>query len=364
MSGGLPEDLAGLLRALAGASEPEEPSDPVPGKLRALHVSERLREQSRRTWFTDPAAAVEYAESAVALAGLLDAEHYGAGITGEEQALAWAFLGNALRISSDLRRAEEALATAEEIYGRLGDDAYTEAEIQSFKASLRNSQGRYQEASDLLDSALEVYQAAGDTHREGRTLVEKAIALSYAGKQAQALELVREALDRIDPDEEPGLLLAARHNLIGYLNELGRREEALEELGKAQALFQDLGAGTQLVRLCWLEGRILRDLDRLEEAERALSRARESFIRQGTAFDAALVALDMAILYLRNGKHQDIKSLAAEMVPIFESRDVREEALAAFLLFRQAAEAETLTLGLIREVAGSLERMGREAEVW
>jgi len=33
------------------------------------------------------------------------------------------------------------------------------------------------------------------------------------------------------------------------------------------------------------------------------------------------------------------------MVPVFESRDVHQEALAALLLFRQAADAEEVTLG-------------------
>lgn len=358
------KDVTDLLRSIDGAAALFGSGQPSRVKLRALQLCGLLRAQSHEAWFTDPAVAVGFAELAVSLAVRLDGEHYGAGMVGEERALAWAYLGNALRITSDLRRAEEALRTAEEVYRRSGDDAYTEAEIQSFKSSLRNSQGRFQEAASLLDPVIEVYRSARDTHREGRALVQKAIALSYAGRQAQALRLVRQGLKKIDPWKEPGLTVAAQHNLIGYLNELGQHEEALAEIGRAQTLFRDLGVGTQLVRLSWLEGRILRDLGRLEDAEAALSQAREGFIQQETAFDSALVALDLAILYLRQGKHQDIKQLVTEMVPIFESRDVRQEALAAFLLFRRAAEAEKLTLGLIRELAGSLERLGREAEGW
>jgi hypothetical protein len=43
------------------------------------------------------------------------------------------------------------------------------------------------------------------------------------------------------------------------------------------------------------------------------------------------------------------------MIPVFESRDDHRKALAAFLLFQKAAEAEQVTLGLLQEVASALE---------
>jgi hypothetical protein len=44
------------------------------------------------------------------------------------------------------------------------------------------------------------------------------------------------------------------------------------------------------------------------------------------------------------------------MVPIFESRDVHQEALAALLLVRRAAEAEELNLAFLQRVATFLHR--------
>jgi hypothetical protein len=46
-----------------------------------------------------------------------------------------------------------------------------------------------------------------------------------------------------------------------------------------------------------------------------------------------------------------VKRLAEEMIPIFQAADVHREALAALLLFQEAARHETLTLKLAREVA-------------
>ena len=51
------------------------------------------------------------------------------------------------------------------------------------------------------------------------------------------------------------------------------------------------------------------------------------------------------------------------MVPVFESRDVHQEALAALLLFRQAAEAEEVTLGLLERLSDYLQRARRNPEL-
>ena len=111
-----------------------------------------------------------------------------------------------------------------------------------------------------------------------------------------------------------------------------------------------------IIRLRWLEGRICRDLGRLDQAEVALREARDGFVERRIGFDAAMASLDLATVYLQQGRTGELKRLATEMVPVFESRDVHQEALAALLLFRQAADAEEVTLGLLERIAGYLQR--------
>jgi tetratricopeptide (TPR) repeat protein len=330
--------------------------------FRALFLCDLLLDRSREAGFTDPPAAVELAELAVIIAGRLDAGHYGEALVQNSQARSWGHLSNALRIASDLRRAEEALRTAEEHHARAGEDAYTGAEILSFKASLWNSQGRYLEAAALLDPVIMVYREAKDGHREARAIVKKATSLSYAGRHAKAIRLVRQGLSKIDIFEEPRLLVSARHNLIGYLNEVGRHEEALRALAETRGLYLQLGERTPLVRLRWLEGKIVRALGQAQEAEAAFREVRDELVRMRLGLDAALVSLDLAMVFLEQGRTAELKQLAAEMIPLFESRDDHQKALAAFLLFQKAAEAEQVTLGLIREVASSVEQVRRVME--
>ncbi len=358
------DSAAGLVDELAlsaGAERSERIRTEV--RFHALKLCDLLLKRSREAWFRDPSRAVELARLAVEIAGWLDAGYYGEALVEDERALAWAHLGNAHRIASDLRSAEDALLRAEEHHKRGGEDALTGAQILSFMASLRTSQGRFGEAAELLDRAIAVYRDARDRHLEGKALILKGIASGYGGRPKQAIRLIQRGLSKIDTLEEPRLLVSARHNLIGFLSESGRSREALKTLEQTRSLYLTLGEPTHLIRLLWLEGRIARDLGRLDQAEAALREARDGFVERGIGFDAARVSLDLATVYLQQGRTGELKRLAAEMVPVFESRDVHQEALAALLLFRQAANAEEVTLGLLERIADYLQRSRRNPEL-
>ncbi len=358
------DEAARLLADLLGRPASER-RGLVEGEVRfhALLLCDLLSKKSRAAWFRDPEAAVELAGLAVAVAERLDPDHYGAMRVEDARALAWAHLGNSRRIASDLRRAEEALGRAEEHFQRGDGDAYTEAEILGFKASLRASQGRFDEAVKLLDGAIDIYRQARDRHLEGKALIKKGTAHGYAGRWVEAVRLIRKGLDRIDLLEEPRLQVSARHNLIWFLTDSGHPQEAQQDIEKTRQLYLDLGEPMNLVRLRWLEGRVGRELGRLDEAEAALRSARDAFLERGIGFDAAMVSLDLAMVHAVRGEKAALKQLAAEMVPIFESRDVHEEALAALLLFRQAAEAEEVTLDLLHQMATYFQRSRHDPEL-
>jgi tetratricopeptide (TPR) repeat protein len=275
------EAAAGLLEELTAMPE-EKRSERIRTEVRfhALKLCDLLLKRSREAWFRDPARAVGLARLAVEIAEWLDVGHYGEVLVEEERALAWAYLGNAHRIASDLRSAEEALLRAEAHYKRGGEDALTGAQILSFVASLRISQGRFGEAAELIDRAIAVYREARDRHLEGKALIKKGTVLGYEGRYPEAVRIVRRGLSRINLLEEPRLLVAAQHNLTWYLNESGRHQEALDNLQTTRAVYIELGDEAHLIRLRWLEGRICRDLVRLDQAETALREARPTICRR------------------------------------------------------------------------------------
>jgi tetratricopeptide (TPR) repeat protein len=359
-SGRVPALLQELLREPAARRREKIRSDP---RFHLVKLCQRLQAGSREAWADDPARAVELADLAVAIAESLDAEAYGDSLVADTRALAWAYLGNALRIASQLRRAEQALDRAEDLQRSLGSDLLTEAEILGFRASLRNTQGRFDEAARLLDSSFDLYREAGDRHQQGRTLILKGMVLGEGDRLREAIRVLRRGLARIDAAREPRLVLAARHNLIWFLNDLGRHSDALAALEQSRPLYLEVGSRMHLVRLRWLEGRIALGLGRLDAAERSLALTREAFLEQGISFDAALASLDLAMVHARRGDANGVKRIVSEIVPVFQACQVHPEAIAALLLFREASEAERVAAGFLDRMGSYLRRFRRNPEL-
>ena len=139
---------------------------------------------------------------------------------------------------------------------------------------------------------------------------------------------------------------------------LGRRRyrEAEALLPKVKGLALRLGNGLDSLRCRWLQGLISAGLGRLEEAAAGLESVAGEFAALGIAFDAALACLDLAKLCLRQGRAAEVKRLAGQMVEIFKAQNVHREALAAVILFQQAAEQEKATAELVSKLADYLRR--------
>ncbi|HEX3129089.1 MAG TPA: tetratricopeptide repeat protein [Thermoanaerobaculia bacterium] len=330
-----------------------------PGRYHTFGVCERLVERSFEAGFQDPARAVEIAELAIRLADGLDAEAYGPAVVYDLKARAWAYLGNARRISSDLTGAEQALAQAAALAEQGSADPLEEARILDLKASLLSDQGWFERAADLLDVVIDIYEEIREPHRKGRALISQALFLSYAGRPERTVVLIRQGLDLIDAGEEPRLVLMARHNLAWALNDCGRPEEARQHLESFRHTYGDFPDPWTALRLSWLEGRIAAGLGKPDEADRLLRDVRERFVEQALGYDASMVTLDLASLYLGEGRTAEVRQLAAEMLPIFLSQDVHRQALAALAAFQRAAETDLATPRLVQEIATYLRRARR-----
>src|SRR6185369_12605685 len=301
-------------------------------RFQDVNLCQVLKSQSKRAGCKDPVEGVELARLAVDISNRLDEERHGRGLVVSAQVTAWACLGNAYRVASDLERAEEALDEAEMRLRRSSGEPYTEAKIYRFRASLRSSQGRFREAAKLLDPALAIYRQDGESYLEGKTLMQKAMALTYDGKIERAARLLWRGLSLIEPWETSRLFMTSRHNLIGYLNEIGSPDAALETVHRSRLLYLDFGDPSLLARLSWLEGRLNRDLGWVDEAEVALKDALNYFDRHMGWFDAAMVLLDLATVYEHHGDGAELQRLA-EMVPMFAAWADLPEMLAPLALF-------------------------------
>jgi hypothetical protein len=86
---------------------------------------------------------------------------------------------------------------------------------------------------------------------------------------------------------------------------------------------------------------------------------RLGFVERGMAFDASLVALELALLYAERRKHFEVQKLAREMYPVFVAQGVPDEAAAALLVFYRSAEDLRATAQSIARVVEELEALRR-----
>lgn len=335
-------------------------------RFRSRPLCELLLEKCHEAGFQDPAQAIDLARLALAMAERIDRDDP-RGRTGpfqNLQARCWAQLGNALRISADHRGAEEAFASAEGLLREQGRTGLLDrARLFDFMASLRRDQRCYAEAFRLHDRVISTYQRLGQWHLLGRTLAQKATVCGEMGDLDAEMALLRRALDLLDPQAEPRMFLAARHNLILALNQSGRHREAFALLFHTRPLYLQTGERMNLLRLRWLEGQVAVGLGRTDQAEVAFREVRDAFVELGLAYDAALASLDLASVYALQGRAAEMRRLAEEMLVIFQSRAIHREAVAALLVFRQAAELEEAGLQLVQEVAAFLRRARHDPDL-
>lgn len=321
---------------------------------------ELLIERARQAVLEEPHQGEALLRLALDVAELLDREEYGPGSVEAAKARTWTYLGNAFRIVGDFRQAEDAFQTAELYLSRSWLDPLDEALLLELKAPLRRAQRRFDEALELLAGAIAIYHEVNEPHLKGRALMMKGVVLQYQGACQEAADCFRTSLFLLDGIREPRLVGMTQYNLISCLQEAGRSAEAAALIPEARRLMEQVGTRSDQGRLRWTEGRVAASLGRYGEAAEALSELREAFLRDGITFDAALVSLDLATVYLRQRRIEETKRLAAEMIPVFQSREVHREALAALIVFQRAAEMEQLTVGLLEEIGAYLQQARRD----
>lgn len=330
-------------------------------RFRSRALADLLVEESRRVVREDPAEAQSLA-TLVEVVLLWTPGALGEDWARELALRAHAWEANAIRVSGELRLADRRFR---ELRARLArevvDSEALHAEVCSLEASLRIDQGQVGEARQLLSQAAALYESEGDSQALGRILMKWALVERRQDDLETAVIVQRRALGLLDAAADSMLYLQAVSNLAFYLVGLERTDEA-------EALLVDHEAGLKEHSL-WatpqvqiLRGRLSLARDESANAESLFVAARGGFLAVGDAVRAAVVSLDLALLYLAQGKTWALRQLARSMGQVFEAEDLHEEAMATVVLFQQAVAAESLTVEALRAWRRQLETGGRSSK--
>jgi len=351
----------------AGSGQWEELRPHGPARQRALvetrpelqnwGLAERLCEESERAAAESPARALELARLALRVAELAPGDaRWRSCLLGYIHG----FLANALRVADERPVAEAAFASAWRLWragGMAAQGPLAEWRLLDLEASLRRDLRQFEMALDLLRRAL----SAAPAEARGRILLKQSFTLEQAGQIEAALAALDLATPLVDTAGEPRFRMGVRFNRVVNLCHLGRFAEAKEGLPELRKLIPAKSADAELLR--WLSGRVAAGLGQRAEARRSFERARREFAQRRSAYNTALVSLELAILELEDGRNAAVAALAEEMVWVFASQRVHREALAALRLFVEAAQAGRATAELARRVLAFLERARQDPQL-
>jgi tetratricopeptide (TPR) repeat protein len=297
----------------------------------------------------DPHAGVELAYLALSVVETLDPEKYREKRRADLRTEALAALANAKRLAGRFDEARHALKAAWEHLEKGTGDSLEEANLLGLEASLIRDLGRFEEAARLLDRALDIYKEAGDSSSCAKILIKQANSLGYSDP-AKAVPILQDALALLDSSEEPRLELCARHNLVWFLNDDGRVEEALTFLELSRPLYSAFADSWTQLRLHWIEARLSRSLGGLEEAEATLRKLWAAFGEKQFVYEQTLLSIELAEVYSAQGKWSEAIRLVEDFYPVLESWGMHREGLAFWIVFRDSL-ASHATMKVALDVA-------------
>jgi tetratricopeptide (TPR) repeat protein len=345
-------DLAALLDQTAS----EERADLIEEEesLHTWGLCHLLLKRSLAAARQDPGSAFDLADQAVRLTAHLGSAYDPQWVLGL-RARALACRANARRVLGELRGAESDFRKARGCLDRSDmEGSRFEAEVLDLESSLRRDQRRFGSALHLAEQALGLYRKIQDSHGTGKMFLQEAKILEESNDLEGAIELLRRPEEAIDPEREPHLYAMARYNLVSCLSDAGLNEEAKGLLPEIRTRFQETAQPLDRVRLRWTEGGIAFGLGQDHEAEAAFREVQAEFLALNMDHNAALVALDLAVLLSKQGRGAELKRLAAELMAEFEAREIYRESTAVLILFQRACEEERMTAELARQLAGLL----------
>jgi tetratricopeptide (TPR) repeat protein len=309
-------------------------------QAQALHgwpLCEALLQKSYEVRFSDLRRMLNLAESAVRVAKHIRPEKYPwPGFVADLRARAFAELSNAYRVNERLSDAEVALGHAKEFLGEGTGDHALEARVLDLEASLRSSQRRLKDAVVLLDQVCRLHIETGDLHLAGRALIAKGGNAFYLGHAGESIDLIQRGLQMLDNGRDPSLELLGRLNKIDSLIKAGEPHRAGLELLQGGLRKGLADAPLILLKLRWIEGKLHAGLSRPAKAGHAFMEVRLEYLGMGHVYDAALVGLDLAEVWLRQGQARYVRKLAKEAYETFRDLGLRSEASRAFYYWKNS----------------------------
>ena len=300
--------------------------------------------------FDDPRRALTFALSLPELAARISAAN--PGVNGADlMLLGFSYLGSAYRAAGDYDRAEEAFRKARAYRESASPQAL--AEYLRRLAYLRIFQ-KDPEGFRIIGEALAIHKRGNlvDRHAFGECLVCRGHSYVVFGLHGKSFDDWTASLNHLSIRVNDRPWYSAVHNLAVWAADFGtdaQLETALVNLKPALVLLSTYsGRRFAKLKLRWLIAVIDARLGHSGSAELAFLEVRKGLVAMKLAYEVGMVQIDLALLYLAQGRHASLEPLARETAAIFRRIGVEARAQEALDVWREAGEVDEDLLKRIR----------------
>lgn len=337
-------------RGTGGASEPAAP-------LTAYQEFDLLLKRCRSLREEHPSKLSEMAGRLVEIAASMNPRTFGHARVKDFECQAWVEVANAHRIQERYAEAEKALHQAAEHFSQGTQGELLEARMLEIRAALLGDRREIAAACEIFDTVHQIYRRHNDDHMAGQTLLAKGLFVGYSGESETAIRLTHEGLALIDCERNPRLVFVGVHNLSCWLVDSGRFEEARLLLHTFQASVRRYAKATaDRLRMRWVRAEVAAGLGELARAEKGLLHVREGFRTANMPYKASLAALELAMVYLRQGRTTEARAHVLDAVETLTTLGINREAFLGVLLLRRAFEQEVTSASFLQGLVGFLRR--------
>ncbi len=298
--------------------------------------------RSRSRMSTDLPRAMEIARLGRLLATRTLPRTVAAPVAADCQILALVQIANVARRLFRSKRAGKALAAAEQRLDDYTGNPQVAATYLISKALYLADAKRSGESLALLEDALVLFEALGDSHCFGKALLDQATILFNSDRPQEAIQKAQRARSYLDIAHQPRWGFVLLQRLALFHTATGEVELAHDYLNDALAIPHYTVPTHERLQILRTRARLFALKGRLKEALALSIEVREAFLAEGLPYEAALSSLDFALELARSGRWTSLAGLAEEFVTSFRTAGLPAEALAALERLKTARSVEAI----------------------
>ncbi len=300
--------------------------------------------------FDDPQVGLAFALPAPELAAKIAAANPGEN-GADLMLLAYSYLGSAYRAVGDYDQAEEAFKKAQ----AYRDSASPEALAEHLRrlAYLRLFQ-KDPECFPIIGEAIAIHKRGNlvNRHPLGECLVCRGHAYVVFDLHGKSFDDWTASLNHLSIRINDRQWYSAVHNLAVWAADYGtdaQLQTALDNLKPALVLLCTYsGRKFAKLKLRWLIAVIDARLGHCGSAELAFLEVRDGLVAMKLVYEVGMVQVDLAVLYLNQGRHAKLEPLVRETAAIFRRIGVETKAEEVLDVWRQAEELDEDLLKRVR----------------